>query len=356
MTEPDDKPGAAQGTDDWASRSHVHALVLMAVTVAGLYLCYRMAAPFLPALTWALALAVLLAPLQRRLEARIRSPSLAAIVLVLLAAVMVVLPATLVADRMIGELAHGAKTLATMVESGQWRRSLASYPLLAPVADWMDRQFDLPDTIAAVTTWLTDAAASLARESLLQVIAIALTFYLLFYFLRDRRILLASLRGFSPLGDADMRRLYGDVADTVHATVYGTLVVAMVQGALGGLMFWWLGLPAPLLWGVVMALLAIIPVLGAFVVWIPAAVFLLLEGSGAKAIVLVLWGAVVVGGIDNLLYPMLVGRRLRMHTVIAFVSIVGGLIVFGASGLILGPVVFAVTRLLLDIWGRGQTA
>jgi predicted PurR-regulated permease PerM len=153
-----------------------------------------------------------------------------------------------------------------------------------------------------------------------------------------------------------MRRLYGDVADTVHATVYGTLVVAMVQGALGGLMFWWLGLPAPLLWGVVMALLAIIPVLGAFVVWIPAAVFLLLEGSGAKAIVLVLWGAVVVGGIDNLLYPMLVGRRLRMHTVIAFVSIVGGLIVFGASGLILGPVVFAVTRLLLDIWGRGQTA
>ena len=153
-----------------------------------------------------------------------------------------------------------------------------------------------------------------------------------------------------------MNRLFSDVIDTVHATLYGTLAVAVVQGTLGGLMFWWLGLPAPLLWGIVMGLLAIVPVLGAFVIWIPAALFLVLEGSGGKAVLLTLWGAIVVGGIDNLLYPILVGSRLKMHTLLAFISIIGGLIVFGPSGLILGPVIVTVTRFLLGTWSSRNAA
>ena len=140
------------------------------------------------------------------------------------------------------------------------------------------------------------------------------------------------------------------VAHTIHATVYGTLTVAAVQGTLGGLMFWWLGLPAPLLWGVVMGLLAIVPVLGAFIVWIPAAIFLALEGSWGKSLVLAFWGSVVVGGIDNLLYPILVGTRLKMHTVLAFIAVIGGMFVFGAAGLIVGPVVVSVTLSLLETW------
>jgi predicted PurR-regulated permease PerM len=140
------------------------------------------------------------------------------------------------------------------------------------------------------------------------------------------------------------------VNDTVHATIYGTLAVAAVQGTLGGLMFWWLGLAAPVLWGLVMGVLAVVPVLGAFVIWIPAALFLALEGSWGRALVLAVWGGVVVAGIDNLLYPILVGNRLKLHTVPAFMAIVGGLIVFGPSGLILGPVTLTVTVLLLEIW------
>ncbi len=324
----------------------------MAMTVGGLYLCYRMALPFLPALAWALALSLLLVPLQRRLETKLRSPGLAAGILVVLAGVMVVFPAMLIGDRMIAEAASGADAIAATVDSGQWRRDLHEYPLLAPAAGWVERQFDLPDTVNAITSWFTGSVASLARESLLQVIGIVLTLYMLFFFLRDRRSILASIASLLPLSRDDTARLFGDVDDTVHATVYGTLIVAMVQGTLGGLMFWWLGLPAPLLWGVVMGLLAVVPVLGAFIVWIPAAVFLLLDGSGGKAIILALWGSIVVGGIDNVLYPMLVGRRLKMHTLLAFVSIVGGLVVFGSSGLILGPVTFAITRLLLEIWNR----
>jgi predicted PurR-regulated permease PerM len=129
-----------------------------------------------------------------------------------------------------------------------------------------------------------------------------------------------------------------------------------VQGALGGLMFWWLGLPAPILWGAVMGLLAIVPVLGAFVVWLPAAKFLAARGQWGKAVILLLWGTVVVGLINNLLYPILVGKRLRLHTVPVFFAIVGGLAVFGATGIILGPVILALTDAILEIWRRRTAA
>ncbi|MEO6076702.1 MAG: AI-2E family transporter [Dokdonella sp.] len=352
MTDSEKPP---EDASDWSSPAHINSLALMTLTVGGLYLCYRMATPFLPALAWALALALLLAPLQRRLEPRLRSPAIAAGLLVMLVGVVVLIPVMLVGDWMLGRATTGADAVTTMVASGQWRHNLEAHPLLAHAADWVERQFDLPDTVNAITSWVTGSVASLARESVLQAIGMVLTLYMLFYFLRDRRSILESIKSLSPLTAADTVRLFGDVDDTVHATVYGTIIVAMVQGTLGGLMFWWLGLPAPLLWGIVMSLLAVIPVLGAFIVWIPAAIFLFLDGSGGKALVLVLWGSIVVGGIDNLLYPMLVGRRLKMHTLLAFVSIVGGLIVFGSSGLILGPVIFAITRLLLEIWNRRRT-
>jgi predicted PurR-regulated permease PerM len=184
----------------------------------------------------------------------------------------------------------------------------------------------------------------------MQLTGLLLTFYLLFYFLRDRHRALNSLRALAPLSSGETDRLFERVTTTIHATVYGTLVVATVQGSLGGLIFWMLGLPAPLLWGLVMGLLAIIPVLGAFIIWIPAAIWLASQGMWGKALILTGWGAVVVGGIDNLIYPILVGNRLHQHTIIAFISLVGGLIFFGSSGIILGPLSVTLTLLLLEIW------
>ena len=356
MNELKSRKTAARTENDWGSRDHVHTLVLMALTVAGIYVCYLLAAPFFPAFVWALALAVLFAPLHRWLESKVKPPNLAATICVLVAALIVVVPAMFVGERIVNEASRGAATINTIVETGEWRRIFESHPLLAPVGHWIERQFDLPEIVNNATAWLTSTAASFVQGSVLQLIGLVLTFYIFFYFLRDRRALLESLRSLSPLSETDMNRMFASVTDTVHATLYGTLAVAVVQGALGGLMFWWLDLPTPLLWGIVMALLAVVPVLGAFIIWIPAAIFMVLEGSGEKALVLTLWGTIVVGGIDNLLYPMLVGSRLKIHTVLAFVSIVGGLIVFGPSGLILGPVIFTVTRVLLEIWSRQNEA
>lgn len=352
MDDRETKRVAALTASDWGSPVHVHALVLMVLTGAGIYFCYLLAAPFFPALAWALALAVLFAPVHRWIESRVKRPNLAAALCVAVVVLLVVVPAMFMAQRVASEVVSGAETVSALVASGDWRHALDNHPRLAPAGRWIEQQLDLPDTVQAATTWLAGAASAFVRGSILHLVGLVLTFYMLFYFLRDRGLALDSLRSLSPLSRTDMNRLFSEVFDTVHATVYGTFAVAAVQGALGGLMFWWLGLPEPLLWGVVMGLLAVVPVLGAFVIWIPAAIFLALVGSGGKALLLAFWGAVVVGGIDNLLYPMLVGSRLKMHSLTAFVSIVGGLIVLGPSGLILGPVLFTVTRVLLEVWGR----
>jgi predicted PurR-regulated permease PerM len=356
MDEPKTREESDQTANDWGSPSHVHTLLLMLVTVAGIYFCYRLAAPFLPAFTWALALAIMFAPLYRWLERKVKHPNLAATICILVATLLVVVPAIFVAEQVIVEATRSAESINLVIESGEWRNILEKHRFLGSISHWVERHFDLPEILNTATSWLTNAASSFVQGSVMQLIGLILTFYIFFYFLRDRAAALASLRSLSPLSEADMNRVFAGVNDTVHATIYGTLVVAIVQGTLGGLMFWWLDLPSPILWGIVMAMLAVVPVLGAFFIWIPAAIFLFVDGSEGKALLLTLWGTIVVGGIDNVLYPMLVGNRLKIHTILAFISIVGGLIVFGPSGIILGPVIFTITRILLEIWSNQNSA
>lgn len=175
---------------------------------------------------------------------------------------------------------------------------------------------------------------------------------MLFYFLRDRDAALRALVAFSPLTTAETMCVAGRFSDTVRASIFGTVIIGLIQGTLGGLMFWWLALPTPAFWGLVMGMLAIIPMLGAFVVWVPAAVILALKGQWASATLLAVWGGGIIATVDNLLYPALVGSRLKLHTLAAFIGMVGGIILFGASGIVLGPAVIAVTLELMDILRR----
>ncbi len=340
----------------WTEQRVIRTFVLALATALGIYICFRIAAPFLPAVAWALALAVLFSPFQRWLEARIRHPSLAALVAVLVICVAVVVPATFVGQQLVQQAARGAALVERNVESGEWRRTLQSQPRLAPLADMVERQVDLAGFFKALTSRLSEVAGSFVKGSLYQVVGFALTFYLLYFFLRDRKAALQWLRSLSPLTSAEMNRLFARLEDTIHATLYGTIAVSLAQGLLGGMMFWWLGLPTPLLWGVVMAIVAIVPVLGAFVIWVPAAIYLALEGSWIQALILIAWGVLVVGTVDNLLRPVLVGKRLKLHTTLAFISVVGGLILFGTAGLILGPVALTATTVLLEIWPRRAAA
>ena len=327
-----------------------NGLVLTALVLIGLYLCFQLALPFLPAISWALALAVVLGPLQRKLESKWKRRNRVTFVSLAVIAVIVVVPAIFVTNRLIMEISKGAELIQTHATAGTLTRPLGNYPHLDPLDRWIARQIDLPETVGRLATWLTNIATSFVRGSVMHLTGLLLTFYLLFYFLRDRHLALESLRSLAPLSPAEMDRVFSRVTATIHATVYGTLVVATIQGTLGGLMFWILGLPAPLLWGLIMGLLAVIPVLGAFVIWIPAAIWLASQGMWGKALLLTAWGGIVVAGIDNLIYPILVGNRLHQHTLLTFISLVGGLLFFGSSGIILGPLSVTLTLLLLEIW------
>ena len=356
MNKPKMRTTTARVGNVGVSRKHLRIFVLMVVTAAGLFLCWRMTVPFLPAGAWALTLAVLFTPLQRWLESRLKRPSVAALLAVLVVGLIAVVPAAFVGQKLIVEAEKGAELFETKFSSGEWRHALENRPRLAQLADTIQHHVDLPGIVKSLAARLSSAAGAIVKGSVYQVIGFCLTFYLLFFFLRDRRALLQSLRSLSPLPDEEMDRLYRQVSDTIHATVYGTLAVSLLQGLLGGLMFWWLGLVAPLFWGGVMALLAVVPVLGAFVVWVPAVLLLAAQGEWVKALVLALWGMLVVGTVDNLLRPILVGNRLKQHTVLAFISVVGGLILFGPAGLILGPVALTVTISLLALWTDRSTA
>lgn len=343
-----DKPEALE--ENWDSHNHLQTFVLILATVFGVYLCYRIAVPFLPVLAWAMTLAILFTPMQRWLELKLKNSSLSALISVLLIGLIVVVPIIFVGEQLVTQTLKGTELIESKVTTGEWRQTLESQPQMAFILSKLEHYVDLPDTLKTFTSWLSATVGVVVKGSVFQVIGLCLVFYMLFFFLRDRRLILKSIVVFSPLTVLEMRKLFRRVGDAVHATIYGTFAVAAVQGFLGGLMFWWLDLPAPQLWGLIMGLLAIIPMLGAFVVWLPAAIFLMLEGNWSSAIILALWGMLVVGTVDNLLRPILLGNRLKLHTVLIFLSVVGGLLFYGPAGLILGPVTLVITITLLEIW------
>ena len=328
----------------------LRTLALLLTTLVGLLVCYLVALPFLAALVWALTVAVLAVPLHRRLERRLRHPNVAAATSLGLLALLVFVPLIFLGYELFGVIATGLVSMQNQVTSGELERFVESHPLLAGVTNAITRQVDLASIFGDVAGWMANLGAAVVRSSLSNVLTVLLTFYLLFYFLRDHREALKQSRMLSPFTESETDYLFGRVADTIHAIIFGTVIAAAVQGTLGGAMFWALGLPNAVFWGLVMALLAIVPVLGAFVIWVPAAAYLALSGEWGKAALLAVWGSVVIGGIDNILHPVLAGGRLRLHTVPTFISIVGGIMLFGASGLILGPLAVTMTIAVLEIW------
>jgi predicted PurR-regulated permease PerM len=295
---------------------------------------------------------VLFLPLHIKVEHGLKNGTAAAMGSILVIGLLILAPGAFLAKHMILEASHGAESLRRSIDLGEWRQAIQNSPRLVEIGSWIERTFDLRDAAGSLANRLTGVTGFFVKGSILQFAEICLTFYILFFLLRDRRKVLRALRELLPLDAEEWRLIVSRTVDTVHATIYGTLIASAVQGVLGGLMFWWLGLPAPLLWGVVMALLSVLRLVGAFLVWVPAAIFLAANGEWMRAAILVIWGMAVVGTIDNLLYPILVGNRLKLHTLLTFLSAFGGLIAFGASGFILGPISLSVSLGLIEIWRK----
>ncbi len=334
----------------WFSRAGVINVVLFMATALAFYVCYLLLNPFLPSITWALTLAVVAYPLHDRLVRRFKYPNIASALTVTIVTLLIVGPGIFVGQTIVNETIAGVESLRKQTESEQWRATIEKHPQLARAFNRVQPYLDIRGIAERAANALAKGLSALVGGSIWLLAQLLITLFTLFYLLRDRHTILKAVASHMPLSQPETDRLFSRVTDTIQATIYGIFAVALVQGTLGGLMFWWLGLPGPVLWGIVMALLALIPVLGAPVVWVPAAVILALTGSWGKAIILTAWGFIVIGIIDNLLYPILVGDKLQMHTLLVFFSVVGGLVLLGSSGLIFGPAAVAVITVLMDVW------
>ena len=337
-------------SEEWNFRNRVRLFLQLAITIASVLLCYLMTLPFLASLSWALALAVLFMPLHRKICRKLRKPTFSAIVTSAIAIIILVIPVLLITIRVVLEIDRGSTLIMNKVESGEWQHNLEKFPYIGKALLWAEDQLDIPSLIDSLTSFLTTQVTSFLKSSLIQIIVIVLTFYLLFFFLRDRNQILRAIRRFSPLCGHETNGLFKIIGTTIRATVFGTIAVAAIQGFLAGFMFWILDLPAPLLWGTIMTILSVIPLLGAYIIWLPASIYLALDGNLIYAVILACWGMFVVGTIDNILYPILISRKLRLHTIVAFISLAGGIFVFGTSGIVLGPITLTASAYLMHIW------
>jgi predicted PurR-regulated permease PerM len=338
--------------EGWLTRERVLVLVLTVVTAIVCYLCYVVTLPFIPALTWALVLAVITQPLYQWIQRYIKIQWLASVLAIAIVMVTIALPAAAVVRQVVKEAVVVVEKVRADTAEDLWKEALERNRRLAPTLKWIEREVDLRAQVERVSDRVLAGLTRFVSGSIFIIMGWLITLFLLFYFLRDREFILRALRGFVPLSAKESTRIFNRVRDTIHALVFGTLAVSIVQGILGGIIFWALGLPAPLLWGAVMAVMAMLPVFGTALVWVPTALYLAIAGEWQKALILTAWGGIVIALIDNLLYPLLVRSKLRLHPVPVFIAILGGIIVFDATGIVLGPVILAVAVALLEIWRR----
>ena len=334
------------------SRARIRAIALALLAAVGIYLCFRLAQPCIPSLVWAGALAVVFNPLHQWIEAKVRRPNLAAAFSLVIIGLLVVVPATWFAQKLAEQANSVPENIQKQIAAGKWHILCDQHPQLAHFQALIERQVSSPENASMATTWLKTLLSRLVMESAIAAVQVFLTLYFLFYFLRDRFRVLKAIRSFLPLGESETNTLFCRVNDTIHATLYGMLALSALQGVLGGLMFWWLGVPSPWFWALVAAVFAFVPVVDTFVLWLPAAVYLGLEGRWVEALGVDARGSLLVRAIENFLYPVMVKDRLRVPSESIFVALVGGLLLFGGSGLVLGPVILTVTSALLEICAK----
>ena len=336
-----------------ALRRAAFLLLLALVTVAFFWII----SPFFGAVFWAMVLALMFMPVHRRLCARLRGrDTLAALGTLLFCMVIVVVPMIFVVGAMVDEatsftqrLRTGEFNPRTYFEQIQnalpgWSRDLLGRFGLFNAQDVVDK---LTAAVVQGGQALTTRALAIGQNTLMLLVDLGIMLYLLFFFLRDGRDLAQTIRRAVPMQRQHTDFLLSKFATVVRATVKGTVVVALVQGMLGGVAFAFLGIHGAVLWGVVMSVLSLLPAIGAALVWAPVAIYLIATGSMIEGLGLAAWGVGVMGMVDNLLRPILVGKETKLPDYLVLLSTIGGLSIFGVNGFLIGP---AIAALFVATW------
>lgn len=327
--------------------------LLTAVSLAFIW----MLRDFLFPVFWAIVFALLLHPTYVWLTKRVRYESLAAIIVIFCALLLVLIPISFIGTQV-------AQEAAVFYRSVSQNGALSDFSLPAPALDVLsyagidaqEVRSNIASLIEVAGRWIATEALAVSTATFSVIVKTLLMLYLLFFFLRDGERIGAYVMKRLPLGDRKERALFDRFAATTRATMKGTVVVALAQGAAGGILFGLAGIENALLWGVVMAFFSIIPAIGAGGILIPAGIYLLLTGSLVPAIIVLAGGALVVGSLDNVLRPLLVGRETKMPDALILLSIAGGLATFGITGVIVGPVIAALVLAAWDIFAKEYEA
>lgn len=306
--------------------------------------------PFWGAIFWACAVTVIFAPMQRWVLSKIgERPNTAALLTLLALMAIVVIPVILLTSAFVSE----GIQFYQRIEAGEIdpRQILQRLRDAFPWVDQMLVEFGvdtnnlrerLSQALVSASQFLAKETFTIGQNTFSFLISLALMLYLTFFLLRDGKKLVQLIIKALPLGDERERALFTKFAEVTRATVKGNLVVAIVQGALGGIIFWILDIPGPLLWGVIMAFLSLIPAVGAAIIWFPVSLYLYATGAWISATVLIAYGAIIIGLADNVLRPILVGRDTKLPDYVVLFSTIGGIALFGINGFVIGPLVAAL--------------
>ncbi|MGH9872931.1 MAG: AI-2E family transporter [Pyrinomonadaceae bacterium] len=327
-------------------------LAVLAATTIALYLCWLMLRPFIGVLEWAAVLVIVFYPAHKQLAKKIRRPGLSALVSCLLVIVIVVLPLIFLTMALANELASAIQDIPGYIAKAFNMQA----PVIGKVSRWIHDRV-LVDSLRSqefIVDQLKSAAGTLLGQSLglmgnivggiVKAFFIVFTMYYLF---RDGDKIVNALPAALPLNRKQSEAILVRTREVVSASVYGVVTIAMIQGLLGGLAFWALGIPSPVLWAVLMTFVCMIPIASSLMVWLPLSFYLILNGHVTKAVLLITWGVLVVSTIDNFLRPKLIRNQTKLHELFVFFSVLGGISVFGLLGIVLGPVVLAITLGLL---------
>ncbi len=333
-----------------AEKWKLKTVALFLLTLAVLVVCILILCPFVPAITGAVVLAIITHRPHLWLRAKIRSRAAAAGSALLLVTISIIAPVLLLVQYLVRNAISGAR----MLEDGRAQRGFDTlmdhFPSIGTAIERSSEFITLRDAAQKLAGFVTSQLGGMLSNSLAAVIQIVIMLFILFFLYRDGEVAVAFLKNLLPLAAPESDSLLQRMGDTIRATVLGRLLVAVIQGVVAGAVFALLGLHTAIILGLLTAVVGLVPSFGAYFVWVPVAAWLAMTGHWLKMTILLAVGSLIISTLDNFLYPVLVGSQLRQHTVSVFLSLLGGVWLFGIAGLVLGPLAFSTAEALLAIW------
>lgn len=316
--------------------------------------------PFVYILLWSAVLVIIFFPLYKKIKSKIKSPSLSSILTIIIIVLIFILPLIGIAIAMVQEATSLVSIYSEPIQN--FFKNIDRNPSYKEVYNYINHYFninqfvhsdELKGFLARISETVVQMTITFVGGFAGTLVSLFFAFFTMYYLFRDGEKIAKKLLILIPVEESDAQTLLDKTSESINASIYGSIFIASIQGVMGGTMFWILGIPAPILLGLLMMILAILPMGGTGFVWLPAAIILAISGDWSKAIILVAYGILAIGLIDNFLMPRIVGKRTKMHELFIFFSVLGGIQLFGLLGLFLGPVILAVTISLLKVF-RGE--